>query len=150
MDEHISVQGKVQRLRGHLIDCNNKGLKDWFAKHNDYSSKEALEYFKQKFSSALLESRAGLSSMSQRKRFQKYRVYYHLPPFLRCLVLFFMNYFLRQGFRDGTAGLLFIFLQSFLYRCMVDAKIVQINLLIASGKMERSTENVAEFLGLGI
>ena len=150
MDEHISVQGIVQRLRGHLIDCNNKALEDWFAKHNDYSSKEALEYFKQKFCPALPELCAGLSDMSKRKRFQKYRIYYNLPPFFRCFVLFFINYFLRQGFRDGSAGLLFIFLQSFLYRCMVDAKIVQINFLLLSGRMDRSKENVAEFLGLGV
>ena len=39
MDEHISVQGIVQRLRGHLIDCNNKALEDWFAKHSNYDSK---------------------------------------------------------------------------------------------------------------
>ena len=43
MDEHIVVDGPTVRFRGEIIDDNSNPLTWWVAKHNSYSSREAVE-----------------------------------------------------------------------------------------------------------
>ncbi|TSA44771.1 glycosyltransferase family 2 protein [bacterium] len=109
MDEHLVLSGgKAERLKNDFIDENLKGLAEWTVRHGNYSDREAREAI------------AGESLNSKRV------FYYRLPPFLRVFLYFFYRYFLRLGFLDGKAGLIFHFLQGFWYRFLVDAKIYEL------------------------
>jgi glycosyltransferase involved in cell wall biosynthesis len=97
----------------------SKGLSDWFEKHNRYSSMEATEsmrYFKEGeinwigiFSNDTTERRRALKEASCRLPFR---------PFFR----FTYMYFLRFGFLDGKAGLIYCSLLA-LYEYMIVIKI---------------------------
>ena len=50
------------------------------------------------------------------------------PLLWRCFAFFFYSYFLRLGFLDGRAGLIYHVLQSFWFRFLVDAKIVEMRI----------------------
>jgi len=62
----------------------------------------------------------------QRKRRLK-QIYSKTLLFIRPLLLFLYNYFLKGGFRDGYPGLIRQFFMVFWYRFMVDSKIYEIN-----------------------
>ncbi|MDC0337015.1 glycosyltransferase family 2 protein [Alphaproteobacteria bacterium] len=148
MDEHIRVDGSVGRLSGEIIDQNEKGLTDWFSKHNVYASREAVEYFLFERSEKRHTQMNGLSKSSEMRRRRKYLYYYSLPPFCRCFMLFVYNYFVLFGFMDGLKGFIFNFLQSFLYRCLVDSKIIEIKYRIRSGKLKYDTKSLSGFMGI--
>lgn len=79
----------------------NKGLDDWFARHNNYSRLEAEKNLRQLsdekanwkgfFSASMMERRRALKEFSIRLPFR--------PTFR-----FFYMYFLHLGFMDGAAG----------------------------------------------
>jgi glycosyltransferase involved in cell wall biosynthesis len=93
------VHGQEGRLRHHLVHQSfQKGFHAWFAKHNDYSSKEAMEAF-----AADLRWRdlMGADPVARRRALKE--LSFHLPcrPTLR----FLYSYVLRGGFLEGRAGL---------------------------------------------
>ena len=117
MDEHIVVDGAIERLKEDFIDENLKGLEDWIAKHNRYATREA---------------QASLRSVSAQyvsgdeetgRRVARRKIFLALPPFFRSFCYFIYRYFFRLGFLDGKEGLIFHFLQGFWYRFLVDAKL---------------------------
>ncbi len=109
MDEHIVLtEGVAGHLKNDFVDSNRKKLSAWINKHNDYASREARDVI------------AGKYKVGQSKTF-----YYKLPLFFRVFVYFGYRYFIRLGFLDGVAGLIFHFLQGFWYRFLIDAKIIE-------------------------
>ena len=115
MDEHIRVEGKVGRLDGDLIHYDYKGLDAWLEKHVRYSQLE-LELYKDVY-----ENSGELNGKQQKKR----GLYYRLPLFLRARLYFWYRYYFQLGFLDGTPGRIFIYLQAYWYRFLVDAKIYE-------------------------
>lgn len=89
----------------------SKGLAQWIARHNGYSSLEAKQ---------ILMNRAEGEAFSLRKafferdfharRFHQKELFYRLPA--RPLVKFLLLYVLKRGFLDGRAGLTYAALQS--------------------------------------
>jgi hypothetical protein len=63
---------------------------------------------------------------SSRKRWIKEKVYSKIPLFVRPFIYFLYRYFIRLGFLDGGAGLVWHFLQGFWYRFLVDAKMYEL------------------------
>ncbi len=105
MDEHlVLLEGKAGKLKNDFIDDNKKDLTWWIEKHNNYSSREAIE------------------ALSENYGRGKKKIYYRLPLFCRAFLYFIYRYFFRLGFLDGKEGLIFHFLQGFWYRFLVDAK----------------------------
>lgn len=96
------VHGPESRLNGHLLHYSfNKGIEDWFAKHNRYSSFEAQETL------ASIESEAfKASELFSRdpilRRCALKELSFRLPA--RPMFRFFYMYILRRGFMDGLAG----------------------------------------------
>jgi glycosyltransferase involved in cell wall biosynthesis len=117
MDEHVSVKGDIGHLKGSLIDKNLNSIEWWVKKHLNYSSLEALKQ--------LMKENSDKSSLGDRtiKREVYKSTYYKFPPFLRCAILFCYRYFIKGGFKNRLYGQVFIFLQSFWYRIMIDAKL---------------------------
>jgi glycosyltransferase involved in cell wall biosynthesis len=130
MDEHIIVQGRVLVTDLWFLEMNydrqdNIGL--WTAKHNEYSTREAVDILIARHRLAVTESVADLAGgHTARTRWLKERVYWRAPLLVRPLLYFCYRYFFKLGFLDGRAGLVFHVLQGFWYRMLVDVKVMQL------------------------
>lgn len=114
MDEHIIVDGLVEKLNGDLIHYDYKGLDAWLNKHIWYSNLELSMYNTQ-------GNMTGGNVAQKKKR----GMYYRLPLFLRARIYFWYRYYGQLGFLDGKEGKIFIYLQAYWFRFLVDAKIYE-------------------------
>jgi len=98
----------------------SKGLADWVAKHNRYSTAEALEFLQSERSLPL----TGLLSRDpmERKRCLK-SLHARLPG--RWMWKFFYLYLVRGGFLDGNPGFAYCLLQAF-YDFLISVKICEL------------------------
>ncbi|MBI4683272.1 MAG: glycosyltransferase [Nitrospirae bacterium] len=140
MDEHIQVNGKTLISNIDVIESNfdrQKNISLWTIKHNNYSTREAIDFLASKYNPATVNSIANLSgNKTERKRWIKDNIYFRLPLFLRPFLYFIYRYFFQLGFLDGKEGFIFHTLHAFWYRFLVDAKIYQIE---GSAKRENMT-----------
>jgi len=100
----------------------SKGLEDWFAKHNRYSSNEATENLR-----SLNGGRMPWGDLLNSNRTKRWRALKELSirlPF-RPLLRFIYVYFLRLGFLDGRAGWRYCQMLS-IYECMIGLKIKEL------------------------
>ncbi len=131
MDEHVKLShGHTIEFVHDLVDDNLNTLTWWTAKHNQYSTREAVDLLNKEYNlfieDSVLASEAVQESQVERKRWMKDNMYVRMPIFLRSILYFLYRYFLLLGFLDGRKGLIWHFLQGFWYRFLVDAKIYQI------------------------
>ncbi|PSU33168.1 glycosyltransferase family 2 protein [Photobacterium lutimaris] len=121
MDEHmVLTDGDSTFLKFDFIDHNLMGINSWIDKHNRYSEKEVIEYYKS------LSGRVESYELGEAKKNRLLKnKYYKLPLFLRSFLMFIYRYLLRLGFLDGKEGLMFYVLQTFWYRFLVDSKIYE-------------------------
>lgn len=110
MDEHIRVQGVVSKLKNDLIHYDYKGLDEWLTKHIGYSN---------------LELRSMQQDGFEGQQAKKRSLYYRLPPFFRARLYYWYRYYLQLGFFDGREGKIFLYLQSYWYRFLIDAKMYE-------------------------
>tara|TARA_B100001093_G_scaffold479610_1_gene508759 strand:+ start:12512 stop:13423 length:912 start_codon:yes stop_codon:yes gene_type:complete len=133
MDERIILSsGDTIHINSDLVDYNKNNLSWWIAKHNSYSTREAIDLLNYKhnfFDSFISKNDLRNNGMLRRKL---KRIYSKLPLFIRPFLFFFVRYFIQLAFLDGKRGLIWTFLQCFWYRFLIDAKIYEANL--ASGK----------------
>lgn len=115
MDEHIIVQGNVKRLNGDLIHYDYKGIDSWLNKHIWYSTLEIEMYDDMQCS-----GNNGNLKQKQRRSF-----YYKLPLFFRARIYYWYRYYIQLGFLDGREGKIFIYLQAYWFRFLVDSKIYE-------------------------
>jgi glycosyltransferase involved in cell wall biosynthesis len=137
MDEHILLsQGKTINFEHDLVDYNKNNLSWWIQKHNNYSTREAIELLNLKYGlfNYPTMNTDKFNSQDKRKRWIKNNIYSKSPLFLRPVLYFIHRYFLRFGFLDGWEGLIYHFLQGFWYRFLVDAKIYEIYLRAGKNK----------------
>jgi glycosyltransferase involved in cell wall biosynthesis len=127
VNEHIVVEGAVGRLRHDFIHEDRKPLSEWIAKHNTYAGREARLLLEAEQQAGRLEASL-TGTQAERKRWVRARVWNRLPPLLRPLLYFFYRYFLRGGFLDGRAGLVFHFLQGLWYPFLIDAKYLELRM----------------------
>ncbi len=128
INEHVAVNGTVGRFEHHFSDHNLKSIADWIDKHNRYSKLEATQFFFH----ALRKKNGGRDEMAkfsgdsvERKRWIREHIWNELPPLLRPFIYFFFRYFLRLGFLDGKAGLIYHFLHGFWYPFLTDVKYLE-------------------------
>ena len=123
-DQHFMVDGKTDRLNFPMIDDVRLGLSEWTARHNRWSDAEVAELNLNQGEitdgSRVIAKWGG--NVIERKR--ALRGWYHGAPLLwRALGLFLYRYVLRLGFLDGREGLIYLVLQCFWFRFLVDAKL---------------------------
>lgn len=116
MDEHVVVDGRVEKLSADLIHYDYKGLDEWLIKHIGYTKRELLLY------EGLSRSNYNLDVQKKKRSF-----YYRLPVFLRARLYYWYRYYLQMGFLDGREGKILIYLQAYWYRFVVDAKIFELS-----------------------
>ena len=124
MDEHIVLsEGRTVEMKN---DCEHHDFKDlsyFIAKHNDYSSREVLDYL-QGMKSGKEDGKA-LNKKAGIKRWIKFHIYYKLPSGMRAKMYYIYRYYIKLGFLDGREGKIYAFLQAYWYRYLVDAKIYE-------------------------
>ncbi|RKD87726.1 glycosyltransferase family 2 protein [Mangrovibacterium diazotrophicum] len=128
MDEHIVLsEGQAEYLKLDFVDENLNDLSWWTQKHNNYSSREAADYYLQleQFQSEHAVDAKFFGSDAERKRWLKAK-YHAFPLFIRPMLNFVYRYFFKLGFLDGKAGFVWHVLQGFWYRFLVDAKIYEL------------------------
>jgi len=122
----FSVDGKEGTLAGHFLHYSfNKGLEDWLAKHNRYSTFEAVENIKH-LTTGHLDIAGLLSAFNPvRRRKALKELSFRLPcrPALRFLYM----YCFRLGFLDGAAGYHYCRLLAY-YEYMIVLKMREIRL----------------------
>ena len=121
MDEHTVVDGEVIALRERFDHHDFKDLDTWISKMNWYATREMQDYFESLGHSGEAMSEKHLSSL----RRKKFGIYYRVPKFLRCQLLFLYNYIFRLGFLDGREGFIYHWMYQRWYRTLVDAKIFE-------------------------
>jgi len=144
-DEHIIVkEGQLIELNNDFVDYNLNNLTWWTAKHNNYSTREAIDLLNKEYKFLAVDSFLGKINSDQqneRKRFLKNQIYAKVPPFFRAFIYFNYRYWWKLGFLDGKQGFIWHVLQGFWYRFLVDAKIQQIKFIA-----ERDKRSVYEVL----
>lgn len=120
--EHMTVDGKVGYLKHDMEHNDRRGLADYIAKHNRYSTLEAGEMFK--IERGLAEGTIKYRFWGgpiERRRWIKHRLWPRLPA--RWLVRFFFMYVLRLGFLDGVTGFHFcVFMSAYEHQISLKLK----------------------------
>jgi glycosyltransferase involved in cell wall biosynthesis len=121
-DQHFVVGGKTAKLQGPIIDDIAMPLSEWVIRHNRWSDAEVRELSRGSHSGELRARLTG-NPLERKRSFRN--AYNSSPLFLRAGLLFFYRYVIRLGFLDGTEGLIFFFLQTFWFRFLIDAKLIE-------------------------
>lgn len=102
----------------------SKGITHWFDKHNRYSTLEAAQIVDNRKATAPFSLwKVMFSQDSNERRYHQKELYYRLP--FRPFVMFILLYFIKLGFLDGRAGLIFVTLRS-IYEYMIVLKVNEI------------------------
>lgn len=127
MDEHLVVSGSIAHVNASIIDHNLRPISWWVSKHNDYSTKEAIEMLfpLSKNTTDAANSNFRMSQESQQIRNLKQSLYLNCPLCVRALIYFLYRYFIKFGFLDHQFGVYHI-LSAFWYRMLVDLKIIEL------------------------
>jgi glycosyltransferase involved in cell wall biosynthesis len=121
-DQHFFVDGKTTHFKNPLIDDNCMSLEEWTARHNRWAAAEAEELLNPSTQNIILGKING--NLVEKKRALK-NIYNKIPLFVRPFLLFVYRYLFRLGFLDGKTGFVFFVLQTFWFRFLVDAKILE-------------------------
>jgi glycosyltransferase involved in cell wall biosynthesis len=113
--------GPVGAVGGYLDHYPfSKGVGNWLARHNSYSSLEAQQILDNRKQNEQFSLRkAFMASDFNERRFHQKELFYRLP--LRPLVKFLLLYGAKRGFLDGRAGLTYATLQA-IYEYMIVLK----------------------------
>ena len=123
MDERcVLTNGESINLKHSFVDHNLKGLGEFTIKHNGYASREAFMDVNRRFNIVVDKQSDELSSRNSQKS-----SYYKLPRFFRAFLYFFVRYFIFLGFLDGRRGFIWLFLQAYWYRFLVDSKLYEMD-----------------------
>lgn len=123
VNAHPVVDGPVGYLRGHLLHYPfSKGMAQWLAKHNRYSSMEA-EVCLHELDGGRIDWRGLLTRDPVRRRRALKELSFRMParPWLKFLYM----YLLRGGFLDGLPGLTYCTLQA-VYEYMICLKLKEL------------------------
>ena len=123
-DQHFYVPGTVRKLQGDLIDTLTPDVATFTARHLRWAALEAAEHDAPPGAEGRIRGRlASENAIEQRRWLRDW--YARLPLFVRPTAYFLYRYFVRLGFLDGRAGLVFHVLQGFWFRFLVDALILE-------------------------
>ena len=117
--------GPVADIAGYLDHYPfSKGIRQWFDRHNSYSSFEAQQIIdNEKTKEPFSIWKAFFERDFTRRRFLQKELFFRLPA--RPLVKFALLYVLKRGLLDGRAGFTYSVLQS-IYEYMIVLKVAEL------------------------
>ncbi len=121
-DSHFYVTGPTRRLEGEMIDDVRMTLAEWTTRHNKWADAEAEEIESPTPEGIIAGKMTGDAVQKKRALRRHYEAW---PLLIRPFFLFFYRYVLRLGFLDGKTGFVFYVLQTFWWRFLVDAKLLE-------------------------
>jgi len=125
--EYCVVHGTVGKIKARIRHEDRKGIFFWLIKHIRNADREAN----------LILRKTRQLVLSKEKRDKKFerplrvwlrKVYNKLPRIVRPSLVFVYRYFIKLGFLDGYAGLVFCILQAFWYNLIIDVRVSEIDL----------------------
>jgi acetyltransferase-like isoleucine patch superfamily enzyme/glycosyltransferase involved in cell wall biosynthesis len=120
--EHMVVDGKIGKLKGHMEHYDRRGLECYLEKHNKYSTLEAKEIIIQPEKTGITIDGKFFGSVQERRRWIKHNIYPWLPA--KWFFRFFWMFILRAGFMDGLTGFRFCMLVS-TYEIFISLKMIE-------------------------
>ena len=137
MDERLVLkEGEMVTFNSPFIDDNLNGLTAWTQKHNNYSNREIVTQLDKQYNLFCNGEDESLKNRNRQKG-----LYYRLPAFLRAMAYFTLRYVFFLGFLDGVRGLIWLTLQAYWYRFLVDSKLYEMEVRL--GKNPTREEVVA-------
>ncbi len=134
MDERIVLSPGARKVLtgGDLVDENLKDMTWWTNKHNEYATKQMLDYVNREYGFFEIDERIEneTGNTGRWKRFIRNKIYSVMPLYVRSFIYFLQRYILRLGFLDGKWGFVWHFLQGFWYFVLIDVKIDEARLYI--------------------
>ncbi|MEO7330241.1 MAG: glycosyltransferase family 2 protein [Minicystis sp.] len=116
--ETQEVDGEVGELRHDLIDENAKGIDEWFERQLRYAGKEAHFELGEQDKPLGLARLFGGDPLARRAALK--RLGFGMPG--RAPLYFLYSYLLRQGYKDGTDGLMFCTMKAMFQQMIVVKK----------------------------
>jgi glycosyltransferase involved in cell wall biosynthesis len=134
--EHMIVEGPTGYLKGHMEHYDRRGMHEYMAKHNTYSTLEAREIVREMHGGAAGRIDARLfGNPLERRRWIKRHVYPRLPA--KWLFRFLFMYIVRLGVLDGVTGFRFcLFISA--YELLISLKIIEEKQKIADAESAES------------
>ncbi len=139
INEVVEVDGAIADIKDAYFDHYpfSKGMTHWVARHNSYSSAEAVIVAEGAFAGEVSWKKALFAADFNEKHAARKAVFYSLPgrPLMRwCYLIFY-----RRGILDGRAGLVYATLQAF-YEWLIVLKTAELREGKAAmrGKIKRS------------
>jgi acetyltransferase-like isoleucine patch superfamily enzyme/glycosyltransferase involved in cell wall biosynthesis len=121
--EHMIVDGKIGKLRGHMEHNDRRGLSRYLSKYNQYSTLEAKEIILQPEKDEFTIEAKLFGDVQQRRRWVKRYVYPWLPA--KWLFRFIWMYGIKLGFLDGITGFRFcLFIST--YEIFISMKMIEL------------------------
>lgn len=147
MDERcVLTRGRAVNMKNSFVDHNLKGLGEFTIKHNGYSNREAFLEVNRQYHLAEDGASDELGARNSQKS-----SYYKLPRFFRAFMYFFVRYVCFLGFLDGWRGFIWLTLQAYWYRFLVDAKLYEMDKKLGkSPSKEEVREYVTQYWGIRI
>lgn len=127
INEHVTVSGKVEKLKFDIVDHNLKSISCWIEKHNNYTSFEAKNLWILKKNNKP-SKKFNIHVQAERKQWIKQKIWNNFPLLLRPFIYFIYRYFIRLGFLDGKEGLIYHALQGGWNYFLVDVKYMEMKL----------------------
>ncbi|OGW75109.1 MAG: hypothetical protein A2Z72_05720 [Omnitrophica bacterium RBG_13_46_9] len=119
-DQHFIVDGKIEKVKGDIINIIEPDLRLLNAKQRKWAHSEAREILLNKKRTINVKFKG---TPIERRNWFRYNIYYAMPLFIRPTVYFLYRFVIRLGFLDGPEGLIFHFWQGLWYRFLVDREI---------------------------
>lgn len=120
-DAHsIISEGTTSHTKNMFIHKDFKDLDSFIRRYNWYATREMQDYVD--FTHGKDVKITG-DKIIEKQRKKKFGLYYKAPKYIRAFLWFLYNYIGRFGFLDGREGFLYLFLDNFWYRTIVDGKI---------------------------
>jgi hypothetical protein len=124
VNEIVDVSGDILELKSPLDHfAFSKGITQWVAKHNGYSTKEAELLASGNATHAASIRQAFFARNFHERRVAQKAIFYKLPG--RPLIKWCYMMFIRGAILDGHAGIMYATLQSF-YEYLIEVKCQEI------------------------
>lgn len=139
--EHMILNGPVGFLKTALVHFNdNKGIEQYIARHNRYSTMEALEIHQQLMGAPRSGLKPSLFAKGPARRRALKNLAHRYLPFVP-LVVFVWMYFIKLGFLDGRAGFRYCLLR-FFHEYLLQLKLEELRRLAPSNADARPKTRV--------